>query len=183
MKLFRKVRKQNATVALGPTSVPCSETPKQELPHNQSRSAGQENQTWYPTSILDSRPAGKISVKQAVETGTVPQPDVIPSSSLQVESAAQRALNQSAEKLKEKIQRYGMGISEFNFEPIPGSYDMNSLAHNLEVCLGSIMDKANVAVSNQNVVKTFAKEWAKKSIPFIEKGLQSAEVPHGKVVA
>jgi hypothetical protein len=173
MRLYRKLRKHGAQTPSGPISGPSSATPKEETqnpPHSPTRVDRTSPPTGTPKEYADDVQG------QAAQTEATIQSNVSSSSSLEVESAAEKALSEAAESLKTKIQKCGMDASEFELKPIRGSYDMNSIAHSVELCLGAIMDKADVPVSNQNVVKTFAKEWGKKSIPFIEKGLDVAEV-------
>jgi hypothetical protein len=175
MRLYRKLRKHGAKTPSGPISGTSSATPKEET-QNPPHSPARVDQTSPPTGTHKLEPATDVPAKQAAQTETTTPSNVSPSSSLEVESAAEKALSEAAESLKTKIQNCGMEASEFELKPIRGSYDMNSISHSLDLCLGAIMDKADVPVSNQNVVKTFAKEWGKKSIPFIEKGLDVAEV-------
>jgi hypothetical protein len=120
-------------------------------------------------------PANEIPATPVAKTEDTPQSNVHPSP-LVVDSAAEKALSEAAESLNTNIQKCGMDASEVKLKPIHGSYDMNSITHSLEICLEDIMDKADVSVSNKNTVKTFAKEWGRKAIPFIEKGLDVAEV-------
>jgi hypothetical protein len=117
-----------------------------------------------------------LRLKARNEAESAPQRDIPSLSPLEPNSTGERTLREAAENLKKELQKSGMDSSGFEFELIHGSYDMNTLAYNLERCLGAIMDNSNVSLSNQNAVKTFVKEWAKKSIPFIEKGLTAAEV-------
>jgi hypothetical protein len=93
-----------------------------------------------------------------------------------VASSPKEALREAAEKLRQRIEKSGMDSKQFEFDPIRGSYDINSLANSLELALDKLMVKTKVPDSNQNVAKAFTKEWVKKSIPFLEKGLAAAEV-------
>jgi len=92
------------------------------------------------------------------------------------ESSPQEALREAAKKLKDRIEKSGIDSAQFGLDPIHGSYDINSLAGSLELALDKLMEKTKVPDSTQNVAKAFAKEWAKKSLPFLEKGLAAAEV-------
>jgi hypothetical protein len=162
MKLYEKLRQHAKTTSH--SRRPSSET-RNANAENPPRSRSRADEPLRTTHIHPP-PAEAVSAKQAEATQR----------SSEVESPAERALSEAAESLKAKIKKCGMDASEFEFTPIRGSYDMNSIAHSLELCLGAIMDKADVPLSNQNAVKVFAKEWGKKSIPFIEKGLDFAGV-------
>lgn len=91
----------------------------------------------------------------------------------------EEALLTSANDLKAKIVKLGMDGADFNFDPIPGSHDINTLVHSLEIALTELMKKTQVSSSDQNVAKHFIKEWAQKTIPFLEKGLSAVEVTPG----
>ena len=92
------------------------------------------------------------------------------------ESSPQEALREAAKKLKERIEKSGIDSTQFGLDPIHGSYDINSLARSLELALDKLMEKTKVPDATQNVAKAFTKEWAKKSLPFLEKGLSTAQV-------
>lgn len=174
MKLYRKLRKRGTKTASGPSSGPSSDTRTDET-RNSPKSAGRVDEPSQPSDIPGPNPADEIPATPVAKTEDTPQSNVHPSP-LVVESAAEKALSEAAENLNTKIQKCGMDASEFKLKPIRASYDMNSIAHSLEICLEGIMDKADVSVSNKNAVKTFAKDWGRKAIPFIEKGLDVAEV-------
>jgi hypothetical protein len=93
---------------------------------------------------------------------------------------ANLVLDTAAEKLKKKIPTETWGITSFDIKP---SADITSLAENIGTTLVTLMDKRNVEKSKQTRVQGMVREWAKKTIPFVETGLTIANVctiPHSR---
>lgn len=86
---------------------------------------------------------------------------------------ANARLNEAGENLKQKIPEDILASSTFEIKP---SADINSLANNIGSALVTMMDQRNIEKAKQSKVKTMITEWAKKTIPFVEKGLTIADV-------
>jgi hypothetical protein len=82
-------------------------------------------------------------------------------------------LNEAVEKLKQKIPQDILTSSTFEIKP---SADINSLANNIGSALVTMMEQRNIEKAKQSNVKMMITEWAKKAIPFVEKGLTIANV-------
>jgi len=114
---------------------------------------------------------------ESIEAESLSQADVASSEPpVEPESSPQEALREAAKKLKERIEKSGIDSTQFGLDPIHGSYDINSLAGSLELALDKLMEKTKVPDATQNVAKAFTREWAKKSLPFLEKRLSTAQV-------
>jgi hypothetical protein len=115
---------------------------------------------------------------ESIEAESLSQADLASSEPpVEPKSSPQEALREAAKKLKDRIEKSGIDSTQFGLDPIHGSYDINSLAGSLELGLDKLMEKTKVPEgSTENVAKALAKEWAKKSLPFLEKGLAAAEV-------
>ena len=162
MKFFPKAREGKRAIA-GSGYSPGSVDGLEVQPVDNPTSSGQ---TLRPTFVPD-KDSPPVSEKLESEASSKTE---VPSA-----SSPQEALREAAEKLKQSIEKSGID-AKLELDPIHGSYDINSLSNCLELALDKLIKKTNVADANQNIVKAFAKEWAKKSIPFLEKGLAAAEV-------
>jgi hypothetical protein len=88
-------------------------------------------------------------------------------------AVANTYLNEAVEKLKQKIPQDILASSTFEIKP---SADINSLANNIGSALVTMMEQRNIEKAKQSNVKMMITEWAKKTIPFVEKGLTIANV-------
>jgi hypothetical protein len=86
---------------------------------------------------------------------------------------ANARLDEAGEKLKQKIPEDILASSTFK---IKASADINSLADNIGAALVTMMDQRKIEKAKQSKVKTMITEWAKKTLPFVEKGLTLADV-------
>jgi hypothetical protein len=89
---------------------------------------------------------------------------------------AKEVLNKSGKVLGDKIPQDARG--DMNFE-IKASADIDTLADNIGSVLVRMMGDRQVEQSKQTHVQGLVKEWAKKTIPFVETGLTVANVYHG----
>jgi len=167
MKLFRKTfRKARETPKAGGSAKSDVDSRALESPEPQKAADTDKESVAVVSKNLES-----VEVKSLSETDVaVSEPSVEP------ESSPQEALREAAKKLKERIEKSGIDSTQFGLDPIHGSYDINSLAGSLELALDKLMEKTKVPDATQNVAKAFTKEWAKKSLPFLEKGLSTAQV-------
>jgi len=83
-------------------------------------------------------------------------------------------LDKAAEKLKNTIPEKMHANATFEFK---ASADINALADNIGSVLVTMMDVEKVEKSRQAHVQDMVKEWAKKTLPFVGRGLNIAKVP------
>jgi hypothetical protein len=89
---------------------------------------------------------------------------------------AKDRLNKAREELKKKIPADIIETCT-NFE-IRASVDLNCLAHNIGSALVMMMQKQKIReLKHTSHALDLVKEWAKKTIPFVETGLNLASVP------
>lgn len=90
---------------------------------------------------------------------------------------AKEVLNKAGKELGDKIPQDARG--DMNFE-IKASADIDTLADNIGSVLVTMMGDRQVEQSKQTYIQGLVKEWAKKTIPFVETGLTVANVYHGR---
>jgi len=91
---------------------------------------------------------------------------------------AEERVNESAEKLKQKIPSEFQDVMGFDNKLIKGSFDITSLSREIGSVVGILMDQQRVERSRQGWVKVFTTSWVKQTIPYVRKGLNLANVPH-----
>jgi hypothetical protein len=95
-----------------------------------------------------------------------------PSNTLTPVEVAEASLKAAAKKLEKAIPKE---VLESGKLEIKGCADINTLADNVALAIGSLMNERNVAESKQSVVKTLLKGWVKKALPFLQHGLSTTK--------
>ena len=103
---------------------------------------------------------------------TADQPQA-PSGLLSSTEYAEKRLKEAAEKLEKVIPKEVLQSGKLE---INGCADINTMADNVALAIGRLMNQRNIDESKQSAVKTLMKGWVKKALPFIQHGLSAASV-------
>jgi hypothetical protein len=87
---------------------------------------------------------------------------------------AESVLKDSAEKLE---KAFPMDVrTKFSLRPIQFSADINVLSQSIEGAIGQILASEDVDANQRFLVKAVTKSWVQKTIPYLQTGLNIAEV-------
>jgi len=151
---------------------------------NRSFAAHPASNVPLPSSALDSvpdvepetsKPSGPArntepaASGQGKDTTEGDQEEALPTSV----ALAKERLNEAGKKLRTKIPPNVLESAAFE---IKGTADINVLADNVGSALVKMMEERSVSKSRQSRARVFVAEWAKKTVPFVEKGFTIANV-------
>jgi len=197
-KLFNRFRKNRASNASTTFTSTCSQvstagsraSKNSELdliavhPNEAFEAADSAPASSTYTFEVRHQPPGHVSSEDALppqlgaeQPKEDPQPSVdLPSAlpkSLTAFEAAEERLKDAAKNLEKIIPTE---VLESEKLEIKGCADINTLADNIAVAIGRLMNKRNVEETKQSTVKTLMKGWVKKALPFVQNGLSATTV-------
>jgi len=151
------------------------DNPTEHIPASHPSPAAEhvvEKQVASPSASSAHPPASKTTTRAPEDPACENEEDV-GGLRRRLERANDR-LAKAAEKLKNTIPEKMHGNATFEFK---ASADINALADSIGSVLVSMMDVEKVEKSRQAHVQDMVKEWAKKTLPFLGRGLNIAKVP------